>query len=162
MEADFFCVLCYHERHLQPNSSNRNSYIFPFFCPPSKVGYFSKIFYLLPYPAGIEILQTPWSLGIMSQPNNILVDLMLLPYSSLRWPFKSPLRLLLLWQLCGFLTMSSPSGLMSLTTHKTLKNRIETSILRLSYFTFFLTFLNLKIKNKVTFFKSAEMFRILK
>ena len=39
------------------------------------------------------------------------------------WPFKSPLRLLLLllWQLCGFLTMSSPSGLMSLTTHKTLK-----------------------------------------
>ena len=34
------------------------------------------------------------------------------------WPFKSPLRLLL-WQLCGFLTMSFPSGLMSLTTHKT-------------------------------------------
>ena len=27
------------------------------------------------------------------------------------WPFKSPLRLLL-WQLCGFLTMSFPSGLM--------------------------------------------------
>ena len=40
------------------------------------------------------------------------------------WPFKSPLRLLLLWQLCGFLTMSFPSGLMSLTTHKTWENWI--------------------------------------
>ena len=39
------------------------------------------------------------------------------------WPFKSPLRLLL-WQLCGFLTMSFPSGLMSLTTHKTWENWI--------------------------------------
>ena len=41
----------------------------------------------------------------------------------LSWPFKSPLRLLL-WQLCGFLTMSFPSGLMSLTTHKTWENWI--------------------------------------
>ena len=36
----------------------------------------------------------------------------------LNWPFKSPLRLLLLWQVCGFLTMSSLPRLMSLTTHK--------------------------------------------